>query len=147
LGSKESEELRNKLKKQIDILENVKNSISSFIVLKKELFYSSLYSKYGDLLLKWEFAINIYVQNLDTLINQLQKRFDDIFNPFKLIRIEDNSSDILSIIKSFNELINENNDQSKNLSTEQNAIRYSLIVLLVFSRRKQKKVIVWSMKS
>lgn len=129
--SKESEELRDALKKQIEILENVKTSLLVFIQLNQQMFYSSLSLKYEDLMSKWNSAINLYSANIDILIKELQNRYDDIFKPIELADIKDNSDSILNIIEAINKLIDENNQKTLSFSNEQQDARKDLRLSVV----------------
>ena len=124
--SKESEDLRKELKDLIEALETAKNSLSAFMTLEKDSFYSTVNSKYDDLSKKWVSAAKAYSKSIDKLIAQLKEREKDIFKERKIDEVKDESDTIVEILKELNFLIDENNLKTKTLATDQVKARLDL---------------------
>ncbi|MDO9184917.1 MAG: AAA family ATPase [Bacteroidia bacterium] len=124
--SKESEELRKELKSQIDTLEQAKQSLSVFLILNKDLFYTSLSLKFESILKGWNSAIKTYGKSIDKLISELKEREKDIFREKELSEVSDVSVTIFEAIKEFNALIGEHNNKTSSLSTDQIKARLEL---------------------
>lgn len=143
--SKESEDLRELILSLIDTLNKAKKSITTFLKINKETFYSSLHKQFEELLNQWNLAIVVYLTNLDKLIDRLTNRLDDIFKPFEIEEFIDNSDIIVGIIKEFNRLIDLNNSKTNTLDGEQqNArkkLRYSVIAEFIKEIDYEKNVL------
>jgi wobble nucleotide-excising tRNase len=126
--SKESEDLRNQLAIQVKNLELAKENLKAYLNLEKDKFYITLVPQYEELLQKWKLKIEAYSKNLDILINKLKEREQDIFSTKPLPEIENESENILSIIKEINVLIAAHNLKTNTLVDDQEAARYDLRV-------------------
>ena len=124
--SKESKDLRDKIKLQIESLESAKQKIDTFINLSKDSFYVAFHSQFDELFSNWQKEQKQYVLNIGTLIAALKKREADIFNTIHLSDISDNSEAISVILTDFNKLISENNSKAQTLVNDQNNIRKDL---------------------
>ncbi len=124
--SKESEELRDEIRKAVDILQQAVNALDSFISLNKEDFYTAFQEKYLEYISRWEILKKAYKAGMGELIQLLNQRHDDIFNTFEMIEIDDLSDEILSLLQNFNRLISENNENTNTLSTDQSKAKNSL---------------------
>lgn len=129
--NKESEDLREELKSEIGALETAKTAIGNFIKLTKDSFYVDLASKFEAIQKKWEKMANSYSTSLDKLIQKLQERESDIFKEKKIGKVKDESENALNILQSFNRLIQEHNQKSSTLTTDQqrakNELRLSVV--------------------
>lgn len=124
--SKESEELRASIEKQIEQVLKAEQSLASFIKLNKDQFYPSLYSKLEQINERWNAAVKSYGENLKKIAADLHNRKDNIFMPAPISDIPDDSENILDCIKNFNILIKEHNLKTETLSTDQQNARQSL---------------------
>nr|WP_315424277.1 AAA family ATPase [uncultured Pedobacter sp.] len=124
--SKESEDLRGEIKKQIDNITKAQENLSGFIKLNKDLFYPSLRSKFEENLKKWNDLIKSYGINLGQIIDDLKGREKNIFIEKNISPIPDISEEILECLKSLNVLITDHNSKTKTLSTDQEKARLSL---------------------
>lgn len=124
--SKESEELRTGIEKQIDQVLKAEQSLGSFIKLNKDQFYPSLYSKLEEINERWNTAVKSYGDNLKKIATELNNRKSNIFVPMLISDIPDDSENILDCIKNFNILIKEHNLKTETLSTDQQNARQSL---------------------
>ena len=142
--SKESEELKEKIQGEIQILNNSKSSLDNFLQTKgviKDNFYYSYHQDFDEIKSQWDDFVEQYNIVISLLHDKLQKRYDDIFNPESFddddkkiiddVLIEKISNDIVLIIGLFNDLAKKNNEKSKALEKDKNssrkALRYSEI--------------------
>ena len=121
--SKESEELRKEIKVQIEGLKVANSKLENYFSLTKESFYSSFTSRFIDLNIKWVSVSKAYSQSIDALIGSLQERENDIFKSIILTKINDESANVIAVIKEINLLIDENNLKSDTLVTDQKKAR------------------------
>lgn len=124
--SKDSEELRTKLKSKIDLLSQAKESLDEYLPLKKEGFYASLHTKFDGILKEWNSTIKSYGQGIEKLIFELKEREKNIFVERQLPEIADFSESILSVTKKFNDLLTEHNRKTSTLAADQNKSRTEL---------------------
>ncbi|MDO9154418.1 MAG: AAA family ATPase, partial [Paludibacter sp.] len=124
--SKESEELREVLKAQIQTLETAKQNLDDFLNLEKEMFYASINSKYDALIKRWTATSKAYSKSIDKLIAQIKEREKDIFKENFLGEINDESENILELLKEFNLIIEEHNLKTSTLSKDQQTARSDL---------------------
>ncbi|NQV18430.1 MAG: AAA family ATPase [Armatimonadetes bacterium] len=127
--SKVSEDLREEIKVQIDVLEKAKISLENFLKLEKTNFYLSLRPKFEETLKNWSINTKIYYKNIEILILKLQERKKDIFKIILLNygEIEDVSDDIEKLLIELNNLIEKNNDKTTTLANDQTKIRNELL--------------------
>lgn len=124
--SKESEELRQDIESHIVSLEQAKLSLSQFLKLTKDSFYSSLSPKFDVAINEWHYATVNYGKSIDDLIYQLKEREKDIFKERELNEITDVSESVLEAIKAFNALITEHNKKADTLAYDQAEARDEL---------------------
>lgn len=124
--NKESEELRQEIKTHIDNLEQAKQSLSRFLILTKDLFYSSLFLKFESIISDWQSITATYGNNIDSLIAQLKLREEDIFKEQELNEIADVSESVLDTIRAFNMLISEHNNKTSTLAFDHAEARNEL---------------------
>lgn len=140
--SKESEELKNIIQQEIERLNDSKTSLDDFLSKKgliKENYYSVHHSQYDKIKEKWDIVVQQYKVIILALIEKLQERHDDIFNPkfleeisrFNKQTIDDISDEIVNILGSFNKLSEDNEVKSKSLIADKDKsrriLRYSEI--------------------
>lgn len=124
--SKESEDLRKEIETQIQSLEIAKQILNDFLKINKDSFYSSFHLKFDELLKSWTASTKEYSNNLDKLTKELKAREQDIFKARIVKEMNDVSEKLLTLIKEFNLLINENNLKTNTLAKDQNNNRYAL---------------------
>jgi wobble nucleotide-excising tRNase len=121
--SKESEQLRDEITKQISRLEIAKNALDSFISFSEQHFYSTSQEDIKTLLDEWNTLKINYKNNIEQLIEQLNLRIKDIFNDIEILPIDNVSDDILKLIKNINLFIKTNNEKTKTLAKDQSDAR------------------------
>jgi wobble nucleotide-excising tRNase len=130
--SKESEELKKSIENKKSMLEASLRQIENFLTAKeivKENYYSMFHDEFDTAKNKWDGAVNNYRNLIEEMLEGLQKRYDDIFNPKTIDNLTDNSNDIVDSIELFNQLSRKNNEKSTSLSDDKNdsrkLLRYS----------------------
>jgi wobble nucleotide-excising tRNase len=124
--SKESEELRNKIKRKIDELEIAKKELNNFLTLKRELFYGTLHGDFDSASKPWEAASSVYMENIERLITELKAREKDIFKERSLPELTDASESLVNAIKAFNDALTDHNRKTSTLSKDQEIARKKL---------------------
>lgn len=121
--SKESEELRVKITNKINELNTKKTALEFFIKFDENSFYNSFQKDVISKLKIWKDLKSKYENNIDLLINNLDKRLKDIFNIINMNEIEDISNEILDFFREINSLIEKNNSKTSTLNKEQEDAR------------------------
>jgi wobble nucleotide-excising tRNase len=121
--SKESEELRVEITNKINELNTKKTALESFIKFDENSFYNSFQKDVISKLKNWKDLKSKYENNIDLLINNLDKRLKDIFNIINMNEIEDISNEILDFFREINSLIEKNNSKTSTLNKEQEDAR------------------------
>ncbi len=124
--SKESEELRNKIRRKIDELEIAKKELSNFLTLKRELFYGTLQGDFDSAFKQWEAASSVYMENIERLITELKAREKDIFKERSLSELTDASESLVNAINAFNDALTNHNRKTSTLSKDQEIARKKL---------------------
>lgn len=124
--SKESEELRAKIKSKIDELEIAKKGLSSFMNLKRDQFYGTLQSDFDSAVKLWGVASNVYMENIERLISELKARQNDIFKERSLPELTDASDSLVIAIKAFNDVLTNHNRKTSTLGKDQDIARKKL---------------------
>lgn len=121
--SKESEELRVEITNKIKELNTKKTALESFIKFDENSFYNSFQKDVISKLKIWKDLKSKYENNIDLLINNLDKRLKDIFNIINMDDIKDISNEILDFFREINSLIEKNNSKTSTLNKEQEDAR------------------------
>jgi len=124
--SKESEEIREAISNHIVCIEQEKQIINNLPLLKKDLIYISLKTKFENKEKEWKEGVNKYSRNLDKLINELNARLKDIFKARILGEIEDNTEVLERLQGEFNALVEQNNSNTDTLQRDQDKARKDL---------------------
>jgi len=124
--NKESEELRDALKKQIQALEQEKRNLDEVLPLSKDIFYSFYQDPFDSKKKDLKDEINKYNKTIDLLIKTLQGREKNIFMPQNCPTIDDNSQKIIAILDNINLLIDKNNQKTATLIDDQKKARNDL---------------------
>lgn len=124
--NKESEELRDKLKKQIQALEREKIKPENILALSRDSFYSLFQDSFDKEKITLEIEIEKYNEIIDVLITNLKKRQENIFTIQDDPTIVDNTQKIIDILNSINLLIENNNTKTDSLKTDQAQARNDL---------------------
>jgi wobble nucleotide-excising tRNase len=136
--SKESEILKKEIKNEMQILEQLKDTIENILMINKiakENYYTLLYDEFDEISKKWTIAKNKYIDSIVKLMGILQRRYDDIFNPIMIENNNDFSDEIKDALFSFNSLSKKNNEKTTTLENDKTnsrkALRYSNIASFI----------------
>jgi wobble nucleotide-excising tRNase len=125
--NKHFDEESNILEKEIDcLIDKIKNHIflveRAFTVDKQQV-YSKYQKNIEDLVLMYQKKAKSYTENLEILINQLNKRKNQITIDFEFHRPDDLSKELEDIFSKFETIRSEVNNYSSRLSQEQSMSR------------------------
>lgn len=119
-----------KIEKDIDdcifSMENEKNAILSSLTIDKNLFYSAFHSRLDEIATKFALESKRYNAQIDSLINQLKKRKQQITVTLQLDPFEYNCEPLFKVFSEYNRICNEHNQYTGELGTKQNAARTAL---------------------
>ncbi|MCG8569933.1 MAG: AAA family ATPase, partial [Spirochaetes bacterium] len=124
--SKESKILRQDLETLIENVKAEKESVKNFNVISEEKFYSIYRSKLRSQNKTFKKEIKKYLDLLDSLIKDAEKRKKNIFQTKSIVKLADNSSSINDCINEINKLVNDHNEKSKSLIDDQLKAREEL---------------------
>ncbi|MDR0971050.1 MAG: AAA family ATPase [Bacteroidales bacterium] len=128
--SKESEELKKKLKEEKEKIEKSIEALKNYLDEKKIIkdnYYIQYQNDFTDIHNKWSETIQNYINSMELIINVIQKRYDDIFNPLFIDDdIIDYSNEIISVLNEFNALSVKNNEKTNTLNNDKKLSRDSL---------------------
>lgn len=118
------------LEKSIDALvakvENEKKVVSSAFTITKELFYSTFHQRLDTIAGEFKTAVEKYTAGLDSLIEQLKCRRDDIINAKEFCETSDYTSELKSLCDTYEVVRVEANKFTNSLSSEQVKARDAL---------------------
>lgn len=115
----ESENLRSNIKLLIDNINQEKQRIININLPEKTLFYSEFHHNIDEICIPLQEFKNTYISSLDILIEQLNKRLDDIAHHFRYTEVLFNQDEFEKIFDNLNELIGKSNDYTNELSEKQ----------------------------
>jgi wobble nucleotide-excising tRNase len=124
--SKESSDLEDLLQTAINSINKEREGIKSIITIESKDFYSTFQAQFEDAKKALEDEVAQYILTLDRIIKSLQHRIGDIFTPEKIAPLTDNTSDITEKITTLNRLIDQNNQKTKSLASDQEVARDEL---------------------
>lgn len=124
--NKESEELRDALKKHIQALEQEKRKLDEVLPISQDSFYSFYQDSFDSKKKDLEDEINKYNKTIDLLIKTLNEREKNIFTLQDCPTIDDNSQTIIAVLDNINLLIDENNQKTISLIDDQKKARSDL---------------------
>ena len=124
--SKESEELRNRIRSKVDELEIAKKALGSFLTLKRDQFYGTIQADFDSADKLWDTASAIYMENMGALITELKTREKDIFKERGLPELTDASESLVNAIKAFNDALTLHNRKTSTLAKDQEIARKKL---------------------
>lgn len=117
--NQESENLRSNIKLLIDNINQEKQRIININLPEKTLFYSEFHHNIDEICIPLQEFKNTYISSLDILIEQLNKRLDDIAHHFGYTEVLFSQDEFEKIFDNLNELIDKSNDYTNELSDKQ----------------------------
>ena len=124
--NEESEELRQELKILLESIEHEKSQIPNLLKIKNSDFYSIFTSNLDLLAEQLPILSTDYIESLDSIKKQLEKRRDDIFVPLEFKEPKSVENKLNAVRDSYEKLRKESNHLTTNLSAKQSAARTAL---------------------
>lgn len=122
----ESEMLEKDIDSLIAKVGKERNLVLSALKINKELFYSKFHKPLDGVQAAYESVSKKYVAALDSLIDQLDRRKDDLINPKEFTTPFDCSSELTSVWEVYESICQESNAYSDLLGVEQDDARDAL---------------------
>lgn len=122
----ESKKLEEDIDDSIFRMEKEKNAIASSLAIDKSLFYSAFHSRLDDIARKFALERENYNEQIDSLINQLKKRKQQITVTLQLDALEYNCESLFEVFSEYNKICDEHNQYTGGLGQKQNAARTAL---------------------
>lgn len=124
--SKESEELRNNIRRHIALIEQENQKINGLWKLEKTQFYSVFHEQFDERKKEWVDEVRQYCSSIEGIIAELRIREKDIFKERKMPAIVDNSARIQNVQTTLNALITDNNNKTGTLVADQTKAQLNL---------------------
>ncbi|MCA0973771.1 AAA family ATPase [Halomonas denitrificans] len=131
--NQESETLRQALETLLESIERERSRVPNLLNVKKTDFYSNYTAKLDSLTEQMLTLSASYIESLDEIEEQIEKRIDDIFTPFEFNASKSVEEDLNSARELYEELRSESNKFTASLSSEQNEARAALRLHEVFT--------------
>ena len=130
--SKESEELKQGLLKQKQVLENARKVLDDYLEkmeFTRENIYVANIGEYEKVMTEWDDCVEKYKNEIGALVGQIDNRLTNIFKPLEIPAsdgMENAKIEFLPIIKKINALITLNNEYGHKLNEEKQVARDKL---------------------
>lgn len=124
--NQESEELRSDLESVLESIELERSRVPNLLRIKNSDFYSSFATDLDLLAEKLLILSRSYIESIDSIKEQIEKRRDDIFKPFEFKAPESLEKDLYAVRDSFDQLRNKSNQLTASLSVNQSDARAAL---------------------
>lgn len=128
--SQASKELTEQINAEIKTCENAKTAITGYLNFEPHLFYAEFAGQINELGMLWSGLKQVYSDNLDALIQQLNKKLEVIRKnedlSAQIAQLQDNSDDILTLISNFNQVVEQNNKKTNELPARQSEAKKAL---------------------
>lgn len=124
--NKESSNLEDKVKRQVEYVKSEVNSLSGIRLPEKGNFYTSVRSSFEEIKDKFHETLSAYRDENDRILEELQARQEDIFKPRQCSNLKDFSKEISKCIDKLNDIIELNNKKAASLSDDQEKAREEL---------------------
>lgn len=123
---KESFDLENRIKSQIESIESEISSLSKIELPERESFYTLVRSSFEEIKEKFHKTLLAYKNENNKLLKELHARQKDIFKPRQRPDFKDFSKEISECTNELNEVIELNNKKTASLSNDQEKAREEL---------------------
>jgi wobble nucleotide-excising tRNase len=142
----ESEQLEKEIDSLVKDIEDKKKSVIAGFKPDKDLFYSKFQSSISKLIKDYASSSKKYSGVLDSLIEQLKNRKNDLINPKRFDQLKDFKSEITTIFDKYEIIRTESNKFTDLLSTEQAKAKaqlrlrdvYDFVVTIKYTDEHQK---------
>lgn len=117
--SEESKTLKLEISYQITELEEGMNTIHNYVMPVKGDFYACFHAEYGNLLELWQEIKDTYSNSFNSFLKKLQEREKDIFKIQTAIECDDLSERMLAFCVEVNKVIENHNNKTYTLTSDQ----------------------------
>ena len=131
--NQESETLRQALETLLGSIEGERSRVPNSLKVKRSDFYSNYTADLDSLTEQWSNLSTSYIDSLDLIKEQIERRRDDIFTPLEFNRPESVEKDLNAVRDLYEQLRNKSNNLTASLSSEQAEARGALRLHEVFT--------------
>ncbi len=131
--NQESEALRQALETLLGSIEGERSRVPNLLKVKNSDFYSNYTADLDSLTEQWSTLSMSYIDSLDSIKEQIERRRDDIFTPFEFNRPDSVEKDLNAVRDLYEKLRNESNSFTASLSSDQSEARGALRLHEVFT--------------
>ena len=124
--SQESEELRQALETLLGSIERERSRVPSLLKIENSRFYSNFTADLDSLAEQLSTLSTSYIESLDSIKEQVEKRKEDIFTPLEFGAPESVEGGLNAVRESYEKLRNKSNQLTASLSNNQSEARTSL---------------------
>jgi wobble nucleotide-excising tRNase len=124
--NQESEELRRLLETLLGTIERERSRVPNLLKIKDSDFYSNFAADLDSLAARSSTLSISYIESLDSIKDQIEKRREDIFTPLEFNAPGSVEKDLDAIRDSYEQLRNESNQFTASLSADQSKARAAL---------------------
>jgi len=124
--NQESEELRQSLETLLRSIERERSRVPNLLKIKNSDFYSNFTADLDSLAGRSSTLSRSYIESLESIKEQIEKRRDDIFTPLEFNAPESVEKDLNAVRDSYEQLRNESNQSTASLSADQFEARAAL---------------------
>jgi wobble nucleotide-excising tRNase len=131
--NQESEALRQALETLLGSIEGERSRVPNLLKVKNSDFYSNYTADLDSLTEQWSTLSTSYIDSLDSIKEQVERRRDDIFTPLEFNTPESVEKDLNAVRNLYEKLRNESNRLTASLSSDQSEARAALRLHEVFT--------------
>lgn len=124
--NQESEALRQALETLLELIEGERSRVPNLLKVKNSDFYSNYTADLDSLTEQWSTLSMSYIDSLDSITEQIERRKDDIFTPLEFNRPDSVEKDLNAARGLYEKLRNESNNFTASLSSDQSEARGAL---------------------
>jgi len=131
--NQESEDLRQALETLLGSIERERSRVPNLLKVKNSDFYSNYTADLDSLTEQWSTLSTSYIESLDSIKEQIEKRRDDIFTPLEFNSPESVEEDLNAVRDLYEQLRKQSNQLTASLSSDQSEARAALRLHEVFT--------------
>ncbi|RKR77884.1 AAA family ATPase [Marinobacter nauticus] len=131
--NQESEALRRALETLLGSIEGERSRVPNLLKVKNSDFYSNYTADLDSLTEQWLTLSTSYIDSLDSIKEQIERRRDDIFTPLEFNAPESIEKDLKAVRDLYEKLRSESNNLTASLSSDQSEAREALRLHEVFT--------------
>ncbi len=128
----EYEKLENEIEHLINDIDEIKTRVERSFNINKDNFYSNFQEELDALVNNYKEKSELFLNELDKLRSQLERRKSNIFNEQKFIDVKDYTNELQEIFESYEKLRQKNNDYTNKLEENQKNAKKELRLYEVY---------------